>query len=153
MVQIYNKNRVIQDRYCQVLKTKKVRNSLSFTPFPMDVYRYLSILTLRNLNRDLVKANTVTVGPELAYYALKGRKFSLLGIAAGTIGYQKAKAKSDLVYLAKSKAFVYGYEVGIRPEMLLSPKVALFAEYRFEMLFNSILRNNNHVGLGCVIYL
>ena len=88
-----------------------------------------------------------------AYYALKGRKFSLLGIAAGTIGYQKAKAKSDLVYLAKSKAFVYGYEVGIRPEMLLSPKVALFAEYRFEMLFNSILRNNNHVGLGCVIYL
>ena len=51
MVQIYNKNRVIQDRYCQVLKTKKVRNSLSFTPFPMDVYRYLSILTLRNENR------------------------------------------------------------------------------------------------------
>lgn len=90
---------------------------------------------------------------KLAYYALKGRKFSLLGIAAGTIGYQKAKAKSDLVYLEKSKAFVYGYEVGIRPEMLLSPKVALFAEYRFEMLFNSILRNNNHVGLGCVIYL
>lgn len=67
----------------------------------------------------------MTVGPELAYYALKGRKFSLLGIAAGTIGYQKAKAKSDLVYLEKSKAFVYGYEVGIRPEMLLSPKVAL----------------------------
>ena len=74
-------------------------------------------LNYRNLNRDLVKANTVTVGPELAYYALKG------------------------------------HEVGIRPEMLLSPKVALFAEYRFEMLFNSILRNNNHVGLGCVIYL
>jgi hypothetical protein len=49
MVQIYNKNRVIQDRYCQVLKTKKVRNSLSFTPFPMDVYRYLSILTLLSL--------------------------------------------------------------------------------------------------------
>ena len=46
MVQIYNKNRVIQDRYCQVLKTKKVRNSLSFTPFPMDIYRCLSILTL-----------------------------------------------------------------------------------------------------------
>ena len=120
------------------------------------VYKALKVganLNYRNLNRDLVKANTVTVGPELAYYALKGRKFSLLGIAAGTIGYQKAKAKSDLVYLAKSKAFVYGYEVGIRPEMLLSPKVALFAEYRFEMLFNSILRNNNHVGLGCVIYL
>lgn len=50
MVQIYNKNRVIQDRYCQVLKTKKVRNSLSFTPFPMDVYRYLSILTLLQQN-------------------------------------------------------------------------------------------------------
>ena len=32
-------------------------------------------LNYRNLNRDLVKANTVTVGPELAYYPLKGRKF------------------------------------------------------------------------------
>ena len=32
-------------------------------------------------------------------------------------------------------------------------KMALFAGYRFEMLFNSILRNNNHVGLGCVINL
>lgn len=53
----------------------------------------------------------------------------------------------------RSRAFVYGYEVGVRPELLLSPKVALFAEYRFEMLFNSILRNNNHIGLGCVIYL
>lgn len=128
---------VAENRSSQVYKAFKVGANLNY----------------RNLNRDLVKANTVTVGPELAYYALKGRKFSLLGIAAGTIGYQKAKAKSDLVYLAKSKAFVYGYEVGIRPEMLLSPKVALFAEYRFEMLFNSILRNNNHVGLGCVIYL
>ena len=39
MVQTYNKNRIIQDRYYQVLKTKKVRNSLSFTPFPIDVYR------------------------------------------------------------------------------------------------------------------
>lgn len=128
----------------------------SFVPASNKVYKAFKVganLNYRNLNRDLVKANTVTVGPELAYYALKGRKFSLLGIAAGTIGYQKAKAKSDLVYLEKSKAFVYGYEVGIRPEMLLSPKVALFAEYRFEMLFNSILRNNNHVGLGCVIYL
>ena len=53
MVQIYNKNRVIQDRYCQVLKTKKVRNSLSFTPFPMDIYRCLSILTLLPQNRRL----------------------------------------------------------------------------------------------------
>ena len=51
MVQIYNKNRVIQDRYCQVLKTKKVRNPLSFTPFPMDVYRCLSILTLLPQNQ------------------------------------------------------------------------------------------------------
>ena len=51
MVQIYNKNRVIQDRYCQVLKTKKVRNPLSFTPFPMDVYRCLSILTLPPQNQ------------------------------------------------------------------------------------------------------
>lgn len=33
------------------------------------------------------------------------------------------------------------------------PESGSFAEYRFEMLFNSILRNNNHVGLGCVIYL
>ena len=64
------------------------------------VFKVGANLNYRNLNRDLVKANTVTVGPELAYYALKGRKFSLLGIAAGTIGYQKAKAKSDLVYLA-----------------------------------------------------
>lgn len=55
MVQIYNKNRVIQDRYCQVLKTKKVRNSLSFTPFPMDVYRYLSILTLHRLKSYRVR--------------------------------------------------------------------------------------------------
>lgn len=55
MVQIYNKNRVIQDRYCQVLKTKKVRNSLNFTPFPMDVYRYLSILTLLPQNQRPVR--------------------------------------------------------------------------------------------------
>lgn len=53
MVQIYNKNRVIQDRYCQVLKTKKVQNSLSFTPFPMNVYRCLSILTLLPQNPHL----------------------------------------------------------------------------------------------------
>lgn len=57
MVQIYNKNRVIQDRYCQVLKTKKVRNSLSFTPFPMDVYRYLSILTLHLQSLHFVQNN------------------------------------------------------------------------------------------------
>ena len=110
-------------------------------------------LNYRNLNREQVQANTVTVGPEFAYWLLKGRKFSFLGVASGTIGYQRAKTKSELVYLERSRAFVYGYEVGVRPELLLSPKVALFAEYRFEMLFNSILRNNNHIGLGCVIYL
>lgn len=74
-----------------------------------------------------------------------------VGVASGTIGYQRAK--SELVYLERSRSFVYGYEVGVRSELLLSPKVALFAEYRFEMLFNSILRNNNHIGLGCVVYL
>lgn len=30
----------------------------------------------------MVKANTVTVGSEVVYYTLKGRKFSILGIAA-----------------------------------------------------------------------
>lgn len=108
-------------------------------------------LNYRSLNREQVGANTVTIGPEFAYWLLKGRKFSLAGVASGTIGYQRAK--SELVYLERSRAFVYGYEVGVRPELLLSPKVALFAEYRFEMLFNSILRNNNHIGLGCVVYL
>ena len=96
-------------------------------------------LNYRNLNREQVQANTVTVGPEFAYWLLKGRKFSFLGVASGTIGYQRAKTKSELVYLERSRAFVYGYEVGVRPELLLSPKVALFAEYRFEMLFNSCL--------------
>lgn len=110
-------------------------------------------LNYRSLNREQVRANTVTIGPEFAYWLLKGRKFSLAGVASGTIGYQRAKVKSELVYLERSRAFVYGYEVGVRPELLLSPKVALFAEYRFEMLFNSILRNNNHIGLGCVVYL
>ena len=56
------------------------------------------------------------------------------GSQPGRSATRKPRRKSDLVYLEKSKAFVYGYEVGIRPEMLLSPKVALFAEYRFEML-------------------
>ena len=104
-------------------------------------------------NRDLVKANTVTVGPELAYYALKGRKFSLLGIAAGTIGYQKAKAKSDLVYLEKKQGFRVWVRGRDKAGNVAKPESGSFAEYRFEMLFNSILRNNNHVGLGCVIYL
>ena len=66
-------------------------------------------LNYRNLNRDLVKANTVTVGPELAYYALKGRKFSLLGIAAGTIGYQSQGEKRSCVPGEKQ-----GFRVWIR---------------------------------------
>lgn len=110
-------------------------------------------LNYRNLNQELVSANTVTIGPEFSYWLLKSRKFSFLGVLAGTMGFQQAKEKSELVYLEENKTFVYGYEVGVRPEVLLSPKVALFAEYRFEMLFNSILRNNNHIGWGCVIYL
>lgn len=69
-------------------------------------------LNYRNLNRDLVKANTVTVGPELAYYALKGRKFSLLGIAAGTIGYQKAKAKAILCTWRKARLSCMGTRSG-----------------------------------------
>ena len=76
-------------------------------------------LNYRNLNREQVQANTVTVGPEFAYWLLKGRKFSFLGVASGTIGYQRAKTKSELVYLERSRAFVYGYEVGVRPELLL----------------------------------
>lgn len=55
-------------------------------------------LNYRNLNREQVQANTVTVGPEFAYWLLKGRKFSFLGVASGTIGYQRAKTKSELVY-------------------------------------------------------
>lgn len=68
MVQIYNKNRVIQDRYCQVLKTKKVRNSLSFTPFPMDVYRYLSILTLLPQSQHPVHCHCSCLNPDLHCY-------------------------------------------------------------------------------------
>lgn len=110
-------------------------------------------LSYRNLDQDLVRANTVTVSPDFAYYIVKGSRFSLLGVVAGSIGFQKASEKSDLVRLERKSAFVYGYELGIRPELLVSPKCALFAQYKFEMLFNSIQRNNNHVGLGIVIYL
>jgi len=39
-------------------------------------------LNYRNPTPVLVKANTVTVGSEVVYYTLKGRKFSILGIAA-----------------------------------------------------------------------
>lgn len=78
----------------------------SFVPASNKVYKAFKVganLNYRNLNRDLVKANTVTVGPELAYYALKGRKFSLLGIAAGTIGYQKPRRKAILCTWRKAR--------------------------------------------------
>ena len=37
-------------------------------------------LNYRSLNREQVRANTVTIGPEFAYWLLKGRKFSLAGV-------------------------------------------------------------------------
>lgn len=112
-----------------------------------------AVLNYRNLTKDIVTANTATAGAEFSYYLLKGSRFSLSGVAVGSIGFQKAKTKNELIRLDKSKAFVYGYEVGVRPELLLSPKFALFAQYKFEMLFNSIIRNNNHVGAGFIVYL
>lgn len=112
-----------------------------------------AVLNYRNLTKDIVTANTATAGAEFSYYLLKGSRFSLSGVAVASIGFQKAKAKNELIRLDKSKAFVYGYEVGVRPELLLSPKFALFAQYKFEMLFNSIIRNNNHVGAGFIVYL
>ena len=39
-------------------------------------FRVGANLNYRNLNREQVQANTVTVGPEFAYWLLKGRKFS-----------------------------------------------------------------------------
>ena len=111
-----------------VVDESQVQGTLGYGKV-LKTFRVGANLNYRNLNREQVQANT------------------------GTIGYQRAKTKSELVYLERRRAFVYGYEVGIRPEVLLSHKVALFAEYRFEMLFNSILRNNNHIGLGCVVYL
>lgn len=112
-----------------------------------------AVLNYRNLTKDIVTANTATAGAEFSYYLLKGSRFSLSGVAVASIGFQKAKTKNELIRLDKSKAFVYGYEVGVRPELLLSPKFALFAQYKFEMLFNSIIRNNNHVGAGFIVYL
>lgn len=112
-----------------------------------------AILNYRNMNQKQVKANTVTVGPEVNYYLLNGSKFSLSGILNGTIGFQKADTKTELIRIEKSKAFVYGYEVGIRPELLLTPTFALTAEYRFSMLFNSVVRNNNYIGIGCIVYM
>ena len=44
-------------------------------------FRVGANLNYRNLNREQVQANTVTVGPEFAYWLLKGRKLSLLGVA------------------------------------------------------------------------
>ncbi|TGY55576.1 hypothetical protein [Parabacteroides distasonis] len=112
-----------------------------------------AVLNYRNLSKDAVTANTATAGAEFSYYLLKGSRFSLSGVAVGSIGFQKAKTKSELIRLERSKAFVYGYEVGVRPEFLLSPKCALFMQYKFEMLFNSIIRNNNHIGAGFIVYL
>ena len=116
-------------------------------------YKLGAVLGYRNLNNDQVKANTVTVGPEFAYYLLHGSRFSLSGLVAASIGFQRAGEKTELVRLKRHRAFVYGYEVGIRPELLITPKFALTAEYRFNMLFNSVVRNNNYVGLGCIFYL
>lgn len=110
-------------------------------------------LGYRHLNEEQVKANTITAGPELSYYLLHGSKFGLLGVVGANIGYQKAETKTDLVKLPKNSAFVYGYQIGIRPELLLSPSCALFVEYKFEMLFNSMLRDNNHLGVGLIFYL
>lgn len=110
-------------------------------------------LTYRNLNRDQVKANTFTVGPEFAYFLLHGSRFSLTGLAGASIGFQKADEKTELVRLERHRAFVYGYEVGVRPEILVTPAFALTLEYRFNMLFNAVVRNNNYVGIGCIFYL
>lgn len=63
-------------------------------------------LNYRNIAPDLVKANTVTVGSEVVCYALKGRKFSVFRIVAETIGCQRAKAKSNLVYLGGRDLFM-----------------------------------------------
>lgn len=112
-----------------------------------------AVINYRNLAKEVVTANTATAGAEFSYNLFKGSRFSLCGVAVGSIGFQKAKTKSELIRLEKSKAFVYGYEVGVRPEFLLSPKFALFAQYKFEMLFNSIIRNNNHLGAGFIVYL
>lgn len=107
----------------------------------------------RNLNQEQVKANTLMAGPEFAYYLLHGSRFSLSGLAGASIGFQKAEEKTELVRLKRNKAFIYGYEVGIRPEVLITPRLALTAEYRFNMLFNSVVRNNNYLGVGCIFYL
>lgn len=116
-------------------------------------FRIGANLVYRNLDQDQVKANTFLVSPEFSYYLVKRSKFSFLAMAAGNIGFQKAKTKSDLVMLEKNKSCVYGYQVGIRPEMLFTAKFGMFAEYRFEMLFNSIVRDNNLVGVGFLFYL
>lgn len=111
-------------------------------------------LNYRNLNATLIKANTITIEPEFSYYLLRGNKFSFSGIAAAVIGFQKAETKTNLIVFEKGgKKFVYGYGIGIRPEVLISPKAGLFLEYRYEMLFNSVIKNNNQIGIGINIYL
>lgn len=111
-------------------------------------------LNYRNLDATLVKANTITAEPEFLYYLFRGNRFSLSGLVGGVIGFQKAETKTNLVMFEKSgKNFVYGYNIGIRPEVLISPKAGLFFEYRYEMLFNSAVKNNNQIGIGVNIYL
>lgn len=111
-------------------------------------------LNYRNLNATLVKANTITAEPEFSYYLFRGNKFTFSGLVGGLIGFQKAETKTNLVIFEKGgKNFVYGYGVGLRPEVLISPKTGLFFEYRYEMLFNAIVKNNNQIGIGINIYL
>lgn len=121
------------------------------------VFKFFKIganLNYRNLNATFVKANTITAEPEFSYYLIKGNKFTLSGIAAAVIGFQKAETKTNLVIFEKGgKNFVYGYNIGIRPEVLISPKAGLFLEYRYEMLFNSAVKNNNQIGIGVNVYL
>lgn len=111
-------------------------------------------LNYKNLNATLVKANTITAEPEFNYYLFRGNKFTFSGLIGGVIGFQKAETKTNLVVFEKGgKNFVYGYNIGIRPEVLISPKTGLFLEYRYEMLFNSVIKNNNQIGIGVNIYL
>lgn len=112
-----------------------------------------AIVSYKNMDESQVKAHTVLAGADFGYYLLKGAKTSLSVLGSGLIGFQKADEKTPLIRLEKHKTFVYGYEVGIRPAILLTSSFALTAEYRFSMLFNSIVRNNNYVGIGFIFYM
>lgn len=52
-------------------------------------------LNYRNLNREQVQANTVTVGPEFAYWLLKGRKFSFLGVASARLATRGQRPRAS----------------------------------------------------------